>query len=151
MNPIHEAGFASLVLLLFGSAFPALPSVLAAALGKRHPRVAAACAALAVVLASLLCVAAALTTRRFHEIIDHWVNAGAYGPPADVTRTYAPGWHDSARWPAIAGVLLSALPLALSAFGYRRARAGRPWGLAALVIAVVAGLSLGFCLVTCVA
>jgi hypothetical protein len=147
VNPIHDAGFASLFVLAFGAAPAFFVALIAALAGRRKPALAAACAAIAAVVSTLLLVFAGLMTSWFHARIDHWIDIGAYGPPADVMRTYGPEWHASARWTARAGMVVAAVPLLLATFGYHAARAGKEWQSGALVTAGIVGLAGLYCLV----
>ncbi|MDC3962568.1 hypothetical protein KEG38_52610 [Polyangium jinanense] len=147
MNPIHEAGFASLVVLVFATA-PAFVAALVAALVARfRPKASAVAAAIAAIVATLVLVLAAVTTAKLHARIDFWIDTGGYGPPADVRRTYGPDWHASARLTAWIGIVVTALPLSLAALGYRISRRGERWSKAALVVSILVGLAEVACLV----
>ncbi|MFT3768399.1 MAG: hypothetical protein QM820_23370 [Minicystis sp.] len=150
MNPIHEAGFASLIVLAMGAAPAAFASVLAIVLSRWKPKAGLVFAGIGAVLSALVLLVAAVTTVKLHERIDYWIDTGGYGPSADVRRTYGPEWHSSARITATVGVFFTALPLLLSGLGYKRARAKNGWGVGAIVIGSIAGLSLLWCLAMCV-
>lgn len=149
MNPIHEAGLASLFLLALASTPGALASLLALVLARAKPRAARLAAGSGAVLSALVLLVAATITIRLHQRIDFWIDTGGYGPPAEVRRTHAPEWHDSARITAIVGVLFTALPLLFAWGGHKRARGRAGWGRGAILTGVFVGLSLLFCLVMC--
>lgn len=145
MNPIHESGFASLVVLALGTTPAALAALIALVAARCRPRVGAAFAVVAGALSALVLAVAALMTRRLHAVIDFWIGTGGYGPPADVTRTYGPEWHDSARFTAIVGIVLTVVPIALAGLAYRLSRRDKVWGPAALTVTALLGLALAAC------
>lgn len=149
MNPIHEAGLASLFVLAVAATPGALASLIALVLSRAKPRGGRLAAGFGAVLSALVLILAATMTVRLHQRIDHWIDTGGYGPPAEVRRTYGPDWHDSARITAIVGVLFTALPLLLAWGGHKRARGQAGWGRGAIITGVFVGLSLLFCLVMC--
>ncbi|MBK9259515.1 MAG: hypothetical protein IPM54_06715 [Polyangiaceae bacterium] len=147
MNPIHESGFASLVVLFFATAPSLLASVIALVLAKYRPKGAAIAAGIAVMLAGLVCALAAVTTSKLHARVDYWINTGGYGPPAEIMAKYGPDWHASARFTAMAGLLFTAFPFGLSALAYRIARGKAAWSPPALGIVVFASVAWFWCLI----
>jgi hypothetical protein len=150
MNPIHEAGFASLFVLFIATGPSALAALVALVLSRFRPKAAAIAAGISVVLAALVCVLAAITTSKLHERIDYWINTGGYGPPADVMAQYGPEWHASARLTAMVGMLFTSVPFAVSALAYRITRRDEPWSPAARGIGIFAAIAAFWCLLICV-
>lgn len=123
MNPIHELGFASLMLLALAFSIDfgigALAALLAvfrrksAALGLLWP-------------AGLICVvlmmSAALVTMAMHAKIDEAIGSGAFGPPQDIAAQYGKEWHDSADFTARLGSAGGTLMIALMASVLRAAQ-----------------------------
>ncbi len=118
MNPIHESGFARLVVLFFAAGPSALTAFVAFILAWKRPKSAVTAANVAIVLASLLCIFAAFTTVQLHSRVDYWIDTGGYGPPAQIRAQYGAEWHASARLTAWVGLVFSALPFIFSALGY---------------------------------
>src|SRR6478735_1851931 len=98
MNPIHESGFASLVVLFFATGPAALAALISLILVWKRPKQAIVAANGTIILAALVCVLAAVTTSRLHSRVDYWIDTGGYGPPADVRAKYGADWHASARF-----------------------------------------------------
>jgi len=118
MNPIHESGFASLVVLFFATGPSALAALIALALAWKRPKGAAVAAKAGIILAALVCALAALTTAKLHSRVDYWIDTGGYGPPADVRAQYGADWHASARLTAWAGLVLTAVPFLVSGLAH---------------------------------
>ena len=118
MNPIHESGFASLVVLFFATGPSALAALIALALAWKRPKGAVIAAKAGIILAALVCVLAAVTTSKLHSRVDYWIDTGGYGPPADVRAKYGADWHESARFTAWAGLVLTAVPFLVSGIAH---------------------------------
>jgi hypothetical protein len=147
MNPIHESGFASLVVLFFAACPGALAAFVALVLSWKHPRKATIAANAALILSALVCVFAAIITMRLHSRVDYWIDTGGYGPPADVRAKYGAEWHDSAHFTAWIGLFLTALPLIVSGIvhfaAYRKEAKLRP----PIEVFVIAAAAIFFCLI----
>ncbi len=126
MNPIHESGFASLVVLFLATGPAALMAFVAFILAWKRPKGAVGVANVAIVLASLLCLLAAVITVKLHSLVDYWIDTGGYGPAAKIRAEHGAEWHASARITAWAGLVFSALPLILSAISYMVAKRKQP-------------------------
>lgn len=118
MNPIHESGFASLVVLFFAACPAGLAALIALILVWKRPRVAALAANVAMVIAALVCIFAAVTTLHLHSRVDYWIDTGSYGPPVEIRAKYGPEWHESARLTAWVGLVFSALPSGIAVIAY---------------------------------
>lgn len=126
MNPIHESGFASIILLFFGTAPAALCALVALVIVWKRPKGAAAAATMSILFGALVCLAAALITVRLHSRVDYSIDTGGYGPPASVRAEYGADWHASARITAWVGLLFPALPLLVSGIVVQMARKKEP-------------------------
>ena len=115
MNPIHESGFASLMVLFMASIPGGVAALVALILSWKRPKNAVVAANLAVLLSSAVCALAALITIKLHTLVDYWIDTGGYGPVDQVRAQYGAEWHASARLTAWAGLVLTALPFAISA------------------------------------
>lgn len=115
MNPIHESGFASLVVLFFATLPAALGALVTLVLVWKRPKEAVTAANVTIILAALVCLFAAVTTAKLHSRVDYWIDTGGYGPPADVRAKYGADWHASARFTAWVGLVFTALPFTISA------------------------------------
>ncbi len=112
MNPIHEAGAASLMLSLF-CATPVL-FVLALVALARDSRADASTVwrPIHAFCAVLFVLACALVTLNLHDGVERAISSGGYGAPADVRRQYAAEiveWHASANAPVYTALVVSAL------------------------------------------
>lgn len=126
MNPIHESGFASLMVLFMASIPGGVAALIALILSWKRPKSAVAAANVAVLLSSAVCALAALITMKLHTRVDYWINTGGYGPVEQVRAQYGAEWHASARLTAWAGLVLTALPFAISAIVHVLARRREP-------------------------
>jgi hypothetical protein len=147
MNPIHESGFASLVVLFFATGPSALVALLAFILAWKRPKRAMAAANVSIVLASLLCLLAGVITAKLHSRVDYWIDTGGYGPPAKIRAEYGAEWHASARLTAWVGLVFSALPFILSAIGSMVAKRKDPELRTPMGILLFAGVAVFACLV----
>lgn len=128
MNPIHESGFASLILLFLGFSLDFAFGVLALLLGAfRKKKGALGVLWVAALICALLMLGAAFMTSSLHNRIDYWINSGAYGPPDKIAAEYGGMWHDSADFTSIAGVVGGSLMIALLAPAFRLARGSWAW------------------------
>jgi len=114
MNPIHESGFASLVVLFFAACPSGLAALIAIICSWKHPKLAISAANVALVIAALVCILAAVTTLKLHSRVDYWIDTGGYGPAAEIRAKYGEDWHASARLTAWAGLVFCALPSGIS-------------------------------------
>lgn len=147
MNPIHEAGFASLVVLFMATGPSALAALVAFILAWKRPKGAVVAANAAIVLASLVCVLAAVTTAKLHSRVDYWIDTGGYGPPAQIRAQYGAEWHESARFSAWVGLIFSALPFIFSVLAYRVAKGKDSAIKTPMGMLLFAGLAVFVCLV----
>lgn len=146
MNPIHETGFASLIVLFFAMGPSALAALVAFILAWKRPKGAVAAANVAIVLASLMCLVAAAITVQLHSRVDYWINTGGYGPPAQIHAQYGAEWHASARLTAWVGLVFSALPFLLSAISYKIAMGRDSTIKTPMGMLLLAGLAVFVCL-----
>ena len=146
MNPIHESGFASLVVLFFATGPSALAALVAFILAWKRPKTAVAVANVAIVLASLLCLLAAVTTVKLHSRVDYWIDTGGYGPPAQIRAQYGAEWHESARFTAWVGLIFSVLPFISSALAYGVAKRKDSTIKTPMGMLLLAGVALFICL-----
>lgn len=126
MNPIHEIGFASLILLFFLTVPGALSALIALAFSWKRPRWAFHAANVTFVLNALVCVLAALITLKLHARVDEAIDSGGYGPIADIRQRYGADWHASARLTAFVGLAMSALPVGLAFLVHELVRRKNP-------------------------
>jgi hypothetical protein len=146
MNPIHESGFASLIVLFFATGPAALAALIALILAWKRPKAAIIAANVTIVLASLVCLLAAITTSKLHSRVDYWIDLGSYGPPADIHAKYGADWHASARLTAWAGLVFTALPFAISGLTHVLAMRKDPEIKPSVVVFVLGGLAVFSCL-----
>ena len=147
MNPIHESGFASLVVLFFAACPGALAALVALILLWKHPKKAASAANVAIGLSALVCLLAAVTTIKLHSRVDYWIDTGGYGPPADIRAQYGAEWHDSARLTAWAGLIFVALPVVVSVLVHQVAHRKEKDIEQPIVVFALGGLALFFCII----
>jgi hypothetical protein len=149
MNPIHEAGFASVMVLFLLTSPAALSALVALVLSWKRPRGALVAADATFVLGALLCLLAAVTTMKLHTRVDQAIDSGGYGPADAIRRQYGADWHESARLTAWVGLVFSAIPCGIARLVHALVRKKMPdieksngplvmFGVAALICLVMA-------------
>lgn len=150
MNPIHESGFASLMVLFLASIPGGLSALIALILSWKRPKSAVVAANVAALLSSAVCALAALITIKLHARVDYWINSGGYGPVDQVRAQYGAEWHESARLTAWAGLVLTALPFAISALVHVLARRREPTIEKPTAVVIFAAVTIVGCVLTAI-